>query len=136
MQATFTWARPMLHHPIGHLVQAISAGAALLVAQSVPDAISWTQTVERLGLAVALVLFFVYTGWQREKRMGKRIDYLEKQMAQQGSRLAGMAETWNETIRSNADVLRKAIEVLEGRTCVAFANHEEFERWQQTKGTP
>lgn len=112
------------------IVQALCATGALLSMEAVPDFQDWTTTIERLGLAVALVIFFVstnwYSSWQREKRMGKRIDYLEKQVASLSGRLAAVNEQVTETIRRDSEMVVKVMETLANRTCWAFENHEDY----------
>jgi hypothetical protein len=41
---------------------------------------SWAQFISQLGLSVSLVLFFVWTGTEREKKMSDRLAALEDLM--------------------------------------------------------
>ena len=109
----------------------LGAGAFLAAQAATADGVDWVSAIERLGLAIALVAFFVWTGWQREQRMGKRIDYLEKQAGTLGSKLAALTELVTEALKRDTSVIAEAIETLHGRTCVAFSNHEEFLDWQR-----
>lgn len=122
--------RPIMSSPISHAIQAIIAGGAFLTAQTVtePD-LDWLQVVERLGLAVALVVFFVWTSWQREQRMGKRIDWLEKQGNTFSSKLAALTELVTEALRRDTDIVEEAVQTLESRPCIAFENQEQFAAW-------
>ena len=67
---------------INHLARGIAASGSILLADQIPSSSSdLVQVIERLGLSVVLVLFFIYTGWRRELRMAARIDKLEKDNA-------------------------------------------------------
>lgn len=118
--------------PAYHVVQAITATSAFLMAEAAtaPE-LDWLAMVERLGLAVALVLFFVWTGWQREQRMAKRIDQLEKQALTLSTKLAALTEQFNETMRRDIDLVAEAVKTLESRPCVAFDDHETFDKWRK-----
>ncbi|MCU0871477.1 MAG: hypothetical protein MUE50_03955 [Pirellulaceae bacterium] len=95
--------------PAAHAVQLASGALGILAAQVFASellALDWVKAITTLGLSSALVLFFVLTSWQREKRMSDRITKLEN------AREA------------------KAVSAIEGRPCYAFANREDFKEWQ------
>jgi len=118
--------------PISHAIQGILGAGAFLAAQAATaDGVDWMSAIERLGLAIALVAFFVWTGWQREQRMGKRIDYLKKQASNLGNKLAALTELVTEALKRDTSVIAEAIDTLHGRTCVACGSHEEFLDWQR-----
>ena len=116
--------------PVGHLFQALFAVGALLLAQTaVSTDIDWMGAIERLGLAVVLVVFFVYTSWQREQRMGKRIDQLERQAVSQNSKLAALTELVTEALKRDTEIVDDALKTLESRPCYAVTR-EQFEKWK------
>lgn len=118
--------------PISHAIQGILGAGAFLAAQAATaDGIDWVAAIERLGLAIALVAFFVWTGWQREQRMGKRIDYLEKQAGNLGNKLAALTELVTEALKRDTTMITEAIQTLGGRPCMAFRSREEFAAWQR-----
>jgi len=117
-----------MSNPILHIAQATFAAAAILIGESVTN-LDWTSTIERLGLAVVLVMFFIVTSWMREKRMAKRIDTLEKQVVSISSKLATQTETTTAMVKRENEALQKAIDTLSKRPCFAFANREEFDDW-------
>lgn len=120
--------------PISHAIQGVLGAGAFLAAQAATaDGVDWVSAIERLGLAIALVAFFVWTGWQREQRMGKRIDYLEKQASSLGNKLAALTELVTEALKRDTTVIADAIATLHGRPCMAFKNHDEFAAWQRGK---
>lgn len=115
-----------------HLVRgAVATGAILAAEAAAITAHDWIAMVERLGLAVALVVFFVATGWAREQRMSKRIDKLEKDNARLSGQLATLTAQINETLRQENLTMDRALAVLNARTCYAFRNREEFERMRE-----
>jgi len=121
-------SQPMLNHTL----QAVVATSAILAAELVHvDAPDYFTLIERLGLAVALVLFFVWTGWKREQRMGTRIDKLEKDNTKLADRTATLAEQVNSVLKQDNVVIADAIKVLASRPCWAFASREEFEEMQR-----
>lgn len=120
-----------MNHPILNLTQAISGGLVFLAAQAITLDADWMTVIERLGLAVALVAYFVWTGWQREQRMAKRIDQLEKQLNTTTSRLAALTELVTETIKRDTEVVSDAMKALHDRPCVAFDSAEEFDAWKR-----
>ena len=96
--------------PTTHAVQLASGALGILTAQVFATellALDWVKAVVTLGLSSALVLFFVFTAWQREKRMSDRITKLENAREQ------------------------KAVAAIEGRPCYAFPTREDFESWQE-----
>ena len=111
------------HQIVAHLIRGVIATGAILAAEtaSVVTSDDIISMLERLGLAVALVVFFVYTGWRREQRMGARIDKLEAKLAAQST----------EALRVDAVNLAAALEILSKRTCYAFPNREAYERMLQ-----
>jgi len=112
--------------------QAVFAAGAILAAE-IPhnDITDWVQMVERLGLAVALVVFFVLTGWKREQRMARRLDWLEKENDKLSMKTATLAEQVNQAlIRTNA-FADEALKILNGRTCWAFSTRDEFETMRE-----
>jgi len=120
----------MLNHPVSYLIQAVSGAGVYLIAQEgLPN--NWIALIERLGLAIVLVGFFVWTGWQREKRMGKRIDYLEKQNVAVIGKLAGLTGLVTETIRLNTETVSGMTRLIESRPCVAFQTYDEFNEWKR-----
>jgi hypothetical protein len=96
--------------PTTHAVQLASGAFGILTAQVFAAellALDWVKAVVTLGLSSALVLFFVFTAWQREKRMSDRITKLEN------AREA------------------KAVTAIEGRPCYAFPTRDDFVEWQE-----
>jgi hypothetical protein len=123
----------LMSNLIMHTFQAIVAAGTVLLVQAVPENTSdWISMIERLGLAVALVIFFVWTGWKREARMAARIDYLEKEVTKTNAKLATLSALITETMDRDRETLSEMIETLKGRPCVAFKNTESFRRWQKT----
>lgn len=122
--------KPLVEHPVSYIFQAGSASGAYLIAQSGLTG-DWTAMIERLGLAIVLVAFFVWTGWEREKRMSKRIDYLEKQYTAVSGKLGGLTELVSETIRMNTETVAGMTKLIESRPCVAFQSYEEFHEWKR-----
>ncbi len=121
-----------MHHTMTNtalmICQSVFATGAILAAEiSHGDIGDWMQMIERLGLAVALVVFFVITGWKREQRMAKRLDWLEKENDKLAMKTATLAEQVNQSlIRTNA-FADEALKILNGRTCWAFSTRDEFE---------
>lgn len=113
----------------GHSLRGIAAVGAILAAETVNFAHNdWVLMIERLGLAVALVLFFVWTGWMREQRMARRMDYLEKENAKLATKVASLTEQVNAALSTESEVLTKAMDTLASRTCYAFRSREDFDR--------
>lgn len=110
--------------------QAIVAASALLLSQTIPSQTEWMAVVERLGLAIALVAFFVWTGWEREKRMGKRIDYLEKQLTALSGKLVSLGDRVVEITQRDLGIVEKVVQSIESRPCMAFETIEEYYRWR------
>lgn len=121
-----------MHNSLSHIWQALAATCAIFAAE-IPhnDMQYWVQMVERLGLAVALVIFFVVTGWKREQRMAKRLDWLEKENDKLSTRTALLAEQVNQALRESVRSITDAHDTLEGRMCWACRTREEFERMQE-----
>ena len=119
-----------MNSPTLHAIQWAAASVAVFIAQTVPDIASgdWFVTVERLGLAVALVVFFVWTGWQREARMAKRIDTLEKDNKTLATKTAQLAEQVSQSMNAETSTIARAIEILALRPCYA-CSREMFEAW-------
>jgi hypothetical protein len=97
----------------------------------------WVTMVERLGLAVALVLFFVWTGWIREKRMARRLDHLEDANskleianATLTEKLAALTDKVTVALTRENTLVDDALKVLDGRTCFAFKNRDEFDAFK------
>ncbi len=113
-----------------HVVQWTVASTAVFIAQTMPDVASgdWIVVVERLGLSIALVLFFVYTGYQREARMAKRIDALERYNNNMASKLATLEEQGNTAMHRVSETLASALQVLSARPCYA-CQRDEFDAW-------
>lgn len=109
----------------GHIIRSIAAAGAVFAADGAlpTSGENLVDTVERLGLAIALVVFFVATGWAREKRMSKRISKLEADMAKLVPETAKLTAQVVGALTKVAD----AIHVLESRTCYAFRTREEFD---------
>lgn len=116
--------------------QAVAATATLLVIQGIPlsaevaDA-TWAGAIERLGLAIVLVVFFVWTGWEREKRMGKRIDQLEKQATAMATKLATLGALITETTQRDMSIIEEVMTTLKSRPCMAFDSIDSFEKWKR-----
>lgn len=119
-----------MHYSImTHIGQALAAVGAILASEAaVLGNDGWIASVEKLGLAVVLVVFFVATGWMREQRMAKRIDWLEKENDKMGQKVAMLTEQVNKTMSSVITKVTGAIEKLDHRTCFAFETREEFDR--------
>lgn len=113
------------------------------------NASDWIAMIERLGLAVALVIFFVYTGWLREKRMAARLDKLEnanneleRENTRFAERLSAVSEQVTAALQKDATIISEAMATLAERTCFAFKNREEFDafkdalrEWRASKKT-
>jgi len=112
--------------------QAICATGAILAAE-IPhgDFGDWVQMVERLGLAVALVVFFVFTGWKREQRMAVRLDKLERDNDKLSTRTATLAEQITQTQTRTNQIIDEALKTLNGRMCWACGTREEFEQMRE-----
>jgi uncharacterized protein YoxC len=95
--------------------------------------IDWITAIERFGLAITLVIFFVVTSWLRERRMAKRIDQLEKQVVSISNKLAAQTENTTALIKKENELMQEAIRTLSLRPCFAFESHEEFSKWMQWK---
>lgn len=122
--------------PMSHVLSGMAATGAIMLTDALPDFGSdAVGAVERLGLAIALVLFFVYTGWKREQRMGARIDTLERQVATLAKSNASIAEQSAQALREETRMVADAIKTLAGRTCFAFESREEFEKHQREFST-
>jgi hypothetical protein len=122
-----------MHFSVSHWMQGVAATGAILAAE-IPHSVEltdWVQMVERLGLAVALVIFFVVTGWKREQRMAKRLDWLEKENDKLSTRTAILAEQVNQSLLQSTKLVGDALGVLEGRMCWACRTREEFEAMQR-----
>ena len=124
---------------MSHFLRSLIGVAAIAAATGPHDAPSgdWVTMVERLGLAVALVIFFVTTGWIREKRMAKRLDTLEDansklEIANAGltERLAALTDRVTAALSRENTLVDDALKVLDGRTCFAFKNREEFDAFR------
>jgi hypothetical protein len=117
---------------MAHSFKGMAAAGAIMAVDSLPDLGSdAVSAVERLGLAIALVVFFVVTGWKREQRMAKRLDWLEKENDKLSNKLATLGEQVNQTLLHNQRFMQEHLSILNSRTCYAFANREEFERHQR-----
>ena len=114
-----------------HLFQGIFATGAILAAESTFSTADWISMVERLGLAVALVIFFVVTGWAREKRMANRLDWLERENDKLSTRTATLAEQVNATMSSALSFQSESLRILDGRMCWACKTRDEFEALQE-----
>ena len=126
-----------MHFSMSYVWQAIAATGAILAAE-IPhgtDAWDWIQMVERLGLAVVLVIFFVITGWKREQRMAKRLDWLEKENDKLSMRTATLTEQVNQALLESVRVVTEAHGTLAGRMCWACRSRDEFEKMQELART-
>lgn len=121
-----------MHHTIFlPLIQAIAATGAIIASESAVFADEgWIMSLEKLGLAVVLVLFFVATGWKREQRMAKRIDWLERENDKLSIRVATLTEQVNQAVLKTATLLSDSMRTLEGRMCWACQTREDFEAMQ------
>lgn len=121
-----------MQYTLSHIWQALAATGAILAAE-IPhgDMNDWVQMVERLGLAVALVIFFVVTGWKREQRMAKRLDWLEKENDKLSVKTATLAEQVNQAMLESVRAVTEAHSTLNGRMCWACKTREEFEAMQE-----
>lgn len=86
---------------------------SLIIAQT--DIAFLPKSVAEFGLAIALVVFFVWTGNQREKRMAARIDKIEgDDRERMMACIDKSADAMKATADSNARI-SVAFERLEGR---------------------
>lgn len=116
---------------VTHLFQGVVATSAILAAESTFSTADWISMVERLGLAVALVIFFVVTGWAREKRMANRLDWLERENDKLSTRTATLAEQVNTAMTSAISFQNESLRILDGRMCWACKTRDEFEALQE-----
>jgi hypothetical protein len=124
----------MMSNPLTHMFQAAAAASAILVGGTITDTdLDWASAIERLGIAVVLLVFFVGTSWIREKRMAKRIDQLEKQVVSVSNKLAALTENTTQLIKEENALMQQAIQSLSTRPCFAFENREEFDAWLNWK---
>lgn len=121
----------MHHNLLMHLFQAVTATGAIFASEAAFFDNGWTASVEKLGLAVALVVFFVFTGWKREQRMAKRIDWLERENDKLSIRVATLTEQVNQAVLKTATLLADSMRTLEGRMCWACQTREDFDAMQQ-----
>ena len=121
-----------MHSAMLNIGQALFATGAILAAE-LPhgDLGDWMQMVERLGLAVALVVFFVMTGWKREQRMASRLDKLERDNDKLATRTATLAEQVTQTQAHTNRIIDEALKTLDGRMCWACTSREEFEKMRE-----
>jgi hypothetical protein len=125
-----------MHFSVSHWMQGVAATGAILAAE-IPHSVEmtdWIQMVERLGLAVALVIFFVVTGWKREQRMARRLDWLEKENDKLSTRTATLAEQVNQSLLNSTKLVGEALHVLDGRMCWACQTREEFDEMKRQLG--
>ena len=117
-----------MHNSTMTIWQYVCATGAILAAE-IPhgDMGDWMQMIERLGLAVALVVFFVITGWKREQRMAKRLDWLEKENDKLATRTATLTEQVNQSVTRTNQIIDEALKTLNGRMCWACESREEFD---------
>ena len=121
---------------ISHFVRACAATGAILATESLPNpSVGWPELIERLGLAVALVIFFVVTGWRRERRMSERISRLERDLAKLAGDNAKLTQQVIASLERENQVTADAMRVLDSRTCFAFSTREEFEQAKRMIGT-
>ncbi len=113
-----------------HILQAIFAAGAVVAAE-ISSFDGWTVAIERLGLAIVLVVFFVVTGWKREQRMAKRLDWLEEENDKLSEATAKIAERINASVVESNKVISKALDTLSGRMCWACSTREQFEKLQK-----
>jgi len=121
-----------MHNTALMICQSVFAAGAILAAE-IPhgDFGDWVQMVERLGLAVALVVFFVFTGWKREQRMAVRLDKLERDNDKLSTRTATLAEQITQTQTRTNQIIDEALKTLNGRMCWACGTREEFEQMRE-----
>lgn len=113
---------------IGHVIRACAATGAILATESLPTtSADWTDIVERLGLAIALVVFFVVTGWRREARMSERITRLEKDLSKLAGENAKLTQQVISGLERENNMMSEAMRVLDSRTCFAFDSRDQFE---------
>ena len=115
-----------------HITQVMVASIAILLAAG--ESTDWLSILERLGLAAALVVFFVWASWQRERRMGKRIDYLEKQTIVISGKLAALGMLVTESMNKQGTIVDNFTKMLSSRPCVAFDSIEKFQEWKKASG--
>ena len=106
---------------------------AILLAEAVTPSVDMFAAIERIGLAAALVAFFVWTGWQRESRMAVRMDLLEKENKELVHKHDALTDKIAGAIADDAITLGKALEVLSNRTCMAFPSQDAFETWKRNR---
>ena len=68
----------------------------------------WVSLIQQFGLPVALTLFFVWQGTEREKRLCARLDTVEDYIKDE---LVTLIQDYNATVQRNTEVM------------------EEFEQW-------
>ncbi len=116
---------------IAHVFQGVTATGAIIAAEATMSSADWITMVERLGLAVALVVFFVVTGWAREKRMAARIDKLEKENEKNAKTTAALTVNVNKALSDSTKAVSDALKVLDSRMCWACKSWEEFQELKQ-----
>jgi hypothetical protein len=121
----------MHHNLLLHVLQAFTATGAIFASEAAVFSEGWTASIEKIGLAVVLVVFFVITGWKREQRMAKRIDWLEKENDKLSIRVATLTEQVNQAVLKTATLLADSMRTLEGRMCWACQTRDDFETMQQ-----
>lgn len=119
--------------PTSHLLQGLAAAGTILAAEAahaIEDIGDWVSLIERLGLAIALVTFFVWTGWKREQRMAKRFDQLEKDKNKLSEKVAELGEQVTQALNRELTTAEMMAKALDSRTCFAFRNREEFDEFR------
>lgn len=118
---------------INHFIRAIAAAGAVLATESLPaTSADWTEMIERIGLAVALVVFFVVTGWRRESRMSDRITRLERELSKLAADNSKLTQQVIVGLERENSIMADAMHVLGCRPCFAFETREQFEDLKRT----
>ncbi|HBR19459.1 MAG: hypothetical protein A2Y13_04345 [Planctomycetes bacterium GWC2_45_44] len=77
--------------------------------------------IEKFGVPVALVLFFVWQGWKREQRMSKAIEENQKTLSTLESDfrcvLVDLCKGSTEAITKNSNLLEELIGLLKSIPC-------------------
>lgn len=72
--------------------------------------VDWQTFLERFGLPVALVVFFVITGWKREQRVNVRLDKQDEYIT---NTLTKMVGTMHQALTENTQVMSRLERWLE-----------------------
>jgi hypothetical protein len=90
---------------------------------------TWAQFVAQLGLSVTLVLFFVYTGTEREKKLSERLTGLEDLMF---GAMQRTLEASTQAIGRNTDALNRVERAIEIGMCTISDHEIQIKSGQKT----